>query len=108
METKIRELREAQDMTRVELAKRAHVGYHTLTKWETGENEISLSMATKIAHVLGVKVSDLLIDAPKRDERMDELARAYRSLDDAGRDALLATARGLVQAFGKNKGGGAH
>ena len=108
METRIRELREAQGLTRAELSQLAHVGYQALAKWEAGSNEISLAMAAKIARALGVKVSDLLCGSPKRDDRMDELARAYRSLDDAWRDALLATARGLVQTFGKNKGGGAH
>lgn len=97
METRIAELREAQGMKRTELAARAGVGYGQLTKWENGTNEISLDGASKVARALGVKVSDLIMDAPKRDERFDEIARAYRSMSEDGKNRLLSMARWILQ-----------
>lgn len=97
METRIAELREAQGMKRTELAARAGVGYGQLTKWENGTNEISLDGASKVARALGVKVSDLIIDAPKRDERFDEIARAYRSMSEEGKARMLSMARWILQ-----------
>lgn len=99
METRIAEMRESAGIKRAALAARLGVSYDRLSKWETGANEISLDYAQRIAHVLGCKISDLLYDAPQRDERFDEIARAYRSMTEEGREALLATARGLAQAY---------
>ena len=97
MKTRIAELREAAGIKRPALAERVGVTYDRLLKWENGVNEISLDYAVKIAHVLGVKVSDLIVDAPKRDERFDEIARAYRSMSEDGRVRLLSAARWILQ-----------
>lgn len=99
METRIAEMREVAGIKRSTLAARIGVTYDRLSKWETGANEISLDYAQRIAHVLGCRISDLLYEAPQRDERFDEIARAYRSMTEEGREALLATARGLAQAY---------
>lgn len=99
METKIAELREARGMSRTKLAQKAGVSYGALTKWENGTNEINLAQAQLVAHALGVKISDLVYDAPPRDERFDEIARAYRSMDETGRELLLASARGLLMSY---------
>ena len=48
METRIREIREAQGMSRRVLADRAHVGYDALAKWESNTNEIGLDNAALI------------------------------------------------------------
>lgn len=97
METRIAELRDSAGIKRAALAARIGVSYDRLTKWENGANEISLDYAVKIAHVLGVKVSDLIIDAPKRDERFDEIARAYRSMSEEGKERMLSMARWILQ-----------
>lgn len=96
METRIAELREASGMKRATLAARIGVTYDRLSKWENGANEISLDYASKIAHVLGCKVSDLIYDAPQRDDRFDEIARAYRSMDEDGKKQLLSMARWIL------------
>lgn len=97
MKTRIAELREAAGIKRPVLAERVGVSYDRLLKWENGVNEISLDYAVKIAHALGVKVSDLIVDAPKRDERFDEIARAYRSMSEEGRERLLSMTRWILQ-----------
>lgn len=100
METMIRGIRESQGMSRKALADRAGVTYTALTKWELGENEIGLDDAVRIAHALHCSLTELVgKDAPRRDTRFDELAGLYRSMSDDGKNALLATARGLREAY---------
>ena len=99
MRTRIAEIRESMGWNRAKLAQVAGVSYGALTKWENGTNEINLAQSQAVAHALGVKISDLLLDAPRRDEQFDEVARIYRTMSPEGRAALLATARGLAQAY---------
>ncbi|MDD7204128.1 MAG: helix-turn-helix transcriptional regulator [Coriobacteriales bacterium] len=100
MKTRIRELREAQGLTRRELAERASVTASALVKWEDGTNEIGFDKAERIARALQCTLSDLIgPDAPQRDKRFDELAGLYRSMSDEGKAALLAAARGLATEF---------
>lgn len=110
METRIREIREAQGMSRRVLADRAHVGYDALAKWESNTNEIGLDNAAKVAKALGVRISDLIEDPPQHDYEFDRLARNYRALGPEGRAALVATsdalAERLPQAPEKASGGG--
>lgn len=97
METRIREIREAQGMSRRVLADRAHVGYDALAKWESNTNEIGLDNAAKVAKALGVRISDLIEDPPQHDNEFDRLARNYRALGPEGRAALVATSDALAE-----------
>jgi transcriptional regulator with XRE-family HTH domain len=100
MRTRIRELRESQKLTRKQLAERAGVTASALVKWEDGTNEIGLDKAISIARALGVTLSDIIgPDAPRHDSRFDEIAGIYRSMSEEGKNALLATARGLATAY---------
>lgn len=100
METRIRELREAQGLKRTELAERAGVTYTALTKWERGDTEMGLDNAAAVARALHCTISELIgKDAPKRDGRFDEIAGIYRSMDEDGKNALLGTARGLRDMY---------
>lgn len=106
MENRIRELREAQNLTRRQLADRAHVGYDALAKWEKGENEIALDKAISIAKALHCKLSDLVYTSPKHDYQLDRLCRNYRDMSDEGKQALAATSDALLSVFEKRAGGG--
>ena len=110
METRIRELREAQGLSRRELADRAGLSYTALTKWESGTNEIGFDKAVVIARALRCDVSDLVTNAPQHDYDFDHLAQNYRSMAPEGRAALLATSDALAAQFplrpAENRGGG--
>lgn len=110
METRIRELREAQGLSRRELADRAGLSYTALTKWESGTNEIGFDKAVVIARALRCDVSDLVTNAPQHDYDFDHLAQNYRSMAPEGRAALLATSDALAAQFplrpAENCGGG--
>ncbi len=106
METRIRELREAQGLSRRELADRTGLSYTALTKWESGTNEIGFDKAVIIARALRCNVSDLVCDAPQHDYDFDRLARAWRGMPADSRAALLAAAESFAAQPGKVSGGG--
>lgn len=106
MDTRIRELREAQGLSRRELADRAGLSYTALTKWESGTNEIGFDKAVVIARALRCDVSDLVTNAPQHDYEFDHLARNYRAMAPEGRAALLATSDALAAQFPLKVGGG--
>lgn len=105
METRIRELREAQGLSRKQLAERAGVSYTALTKWEFGTNEIGLDKAVAIAKALHCKLSDLVYTSPKHDYQLDRLCRNYRDMTDQGKQALAATSDALLPIFENGAGG---
>jgi transcriptional regulator with XRE-family HTH domain len=53
---KLRELREAAGLTQVQLAERAGLHLHSLTKLEHGEREPAWSTVLELARALGVEV----------------------------------------------------
>jgi transcriptional regulator with XRE-family HTH domain len=61
VKTRIRELRKKRRMKVSELAHLCGVQPGTLRRWETGEREIGLGMAVKIALILGVGVGELVV-----------------------------------------------
>lgn len=56
---KIRQLREARQLSQVALAKRAKVGRITLVRIEQGSQDPTVGTLERIARALGVKVRDL-------------------------------------------------
>jgi DNA-binding Xre family transcriptional regulator len=57
---KIKEIAESRGFTRASLARRADLTYETVFKlWRNPYQEVTLLTLVKIAHVLGVQVSDL-------------------------------------------------
>lgn len=111
MSYKIAEARKAKGWTQADFARKLETSQQQVARYESGAYDVKAGMIMRMSRVLGVTISYLLgLEDEEQDDdaKLEELCHTYRSLDDAGRDALLATARGLVQAFGKNKGGGAH
>lgn len=62
MQTKIRELREEQNMSQVELAKKADVSRSIISGLENGTVEVTTTKTlTRIAEALGKSVSDIFL-----------------------------------------------
>lgn len=59
MKTRVKELRQAAEMTQLQLAKRVHVSSRTIISIERGQYNPSLMLAYRIAQVFGVSVEDL-------------------------------------------------
>lgn len=103
----IKRFREGAGLTQEELADKVGVARSTVTQWENGWSSPRMGMVQRLAGVFGTTTAEIVAERTQsNDSRFEELYRYYTQLDDAGRDALLATARGLAQAFGKNAGGG--
>ena len=56
----IRELREKQNMTQVELAERIGVSSKTISKWETSKGLPDISLLQPLAQALGISVIELM------------------------------------------------
>lgn len=64
----LREMRDRKGLSQQRLADIIGVNRATIRRWETGESKITLDMATKIAHALGV-TTDELMSAPSEDNK---------------------------------------
>lgn len=60
---KIRELRQKNGLTQVQLAQHLYIDRSTVAKWETGESNPRADMLTKIAKVLECSIDDLLCES---------------------------------------------
>lgn len=89
------------------LAEQIGVTFQQIQKYEGGRNRVSASMLMAVAKALKTNVSTLL---PGNDKAVmvhrgefERLVGLYSKLSDAGRSALLASAEGLVSAFGRGQ-----
>lgn len=61
LKTRLREIRERQQLTQHELAKRCGLNSHTISEIECGHRKtIWIDTLNKLAHGLGVKVDELV------------------------------------------------
>lgn len=68
----LRELRKEKGFYQKEISAKLGVDRTTYSKWETGENEPSLEMLTKLAEVFDVSVDYLLgKDSPENPEKKE-------------------------------------
>ena len=56
----IREIRKRRNMTQSDLAQLADTTQAAISRYETGENALTLETAARIANALGCKVDDLI------------------------------------------------
>ena len=56
----IKELREKNNMTQVQLAEKLNVSNKTISKWETDKGYPDISLLEPLAKVLGVSVTELI------------------------------------------------
>ena len=70
----LKRLRKERGMTQDELARRLNVSFQSVSKWERGESEPSLSMLPIIACLFNVSTDEIYdMDEIKRQQRIDEL-----------------------------------
>lgn len=103
----VRRIRTERGLTQEQLAVMVGVNRSTITQWETGWSQPRMAAAQRLADALGVKVSEIIEDAPPAyayvhipeltaDER--DLLDLYRNMDNRARRDLLAIARSLSPA----------
>ena len=64
----LREMRDRKGLSQQRLADIIGVNRATIRRWETGESKITLDMATKIAHALGVTTDELMTTSTSENE----------------------------------------
>lgn len=70
----LKRLRKERGMTQDELARRLNMSFQSVSKWECGESEPSLSMLPIIACLFNVSTDEIYgMDKIKRQQRIDEL-----------------------------------
>jgi transcriptional regulator with XRE-family HTH domain len=112
----VRIWRMAKGMSQTRLASRLGVTFQQVQKYESGANRIGAGRLVKLAAILGVPISALLIgtdgDEPSRsllalvsDARSFRLARAFAAIKDrALRLSLVNVLENIVAAVSQSKG----
>jgi len=59
---RLKQFRQAQQLTQTALAERLHVSRQTVSSWETGRNQPDIATITQLATLYAVPVDDLLQD----------------------------------------------
>ena len=97
---KIRKMRKERSLTQSNLAQKIGVQQSDLCRMENGEYKVSLDTLFKILGVFGMDIGEFFRDdipRPTADERVRELTRLYRVLDDELQDEVLEYVRFKVQ-----------
>lgn len=108
-------LRKLHNMTQKELGQKMGVGYSTVSRWEKGDNDININIATKLSQIFDVQVFHFLYSdletyegeyrgfkplfeeykIVKQDER--ELIDLYRTLNESHKIRLFEIIRFYIQ-----------
>lgn len=95
----IRRLREEHGFSQLELAERLGVSRTTVTQWENSTSSPRMGMATKIANVFRVNLSDLVADNAQYDNDIKRLSAVLHGINDEGRAALMAYAEFVAERY---------
>ena len=100
---RVGQARRDRGWTQEALAEAIGIEAVTLSRLETGDRALSLTMLDRIATAIGVKLGDLVDqdrDLPVADRTPEEaeLLRLYGDLGPSGRDTVLRVARELAKA----------
>lgn len=96
---RIRELREARDLSQAELARRIHVTPSALNKVEMGTRGLDLDWMRRIAPALGVSPAELLLPADNPTILTDEerqLLETYRRAPSREQDTFRRVADAIL------------
>lgn len=99
----LRALRMTARLTQAELAASLGVTFQQVQKYEKGVNRLAASTLARAAAALNCSITDFYpkthIDEaqPAKRDVLDELAGLYDKMGKRQRDALLTTARALVE-----------
>ncbi len=69
----IAQLRKEKKMTQQELADLLFVDRTTVSKWEVGNNSVSVDDLTKIANIFGITLSEMMIGEKQSEENVDKI-----------------------------------
>lgn len=105
-------MRKAAGYTQRAVSDLSGIPLSTLRRWEQGINEPDVDSMILLADLYGCTTDDLLgsrfsgaaaarID--DTDPRLTEIIDLYESMTNTGREALLATARGLADSYSKSE-----
>lgn len=100
METQIKQLRLARQLSQEELAERAQVSVRTIQRLETGE-DVSISTLNLVAGALGVEVADLFKKQRQGNSPQTEKVQAASDQSEYQlheRQAELKTANGIYSS----------
>lgn len=86
---RLRELRQARNLTQAELARQAHVALSHLSKLESGDASPGLDLLDRLANSLGMSVAELLPAAEAPDSLLALRERARQLVDHADRETLM-------------------
>lgn len=96
----IRSLRKKNGLTQEELADMVGVSRSTVTQWERDWSSPRMGMVQRLAKALNVPTTAIVSESgPEPDYRLSEITDIYRSVSEAGRNALLASARGIREMY---------
>jgi transcriptional regulator with XRE-family HTH domain len=114
MEFRIKEAREAAQLTQAQLAEQLGISYATLSGYETGKHDPKSETLVKIAKICGTSVdfllgrnkpaSDILyISRPSGSETTDELRKRLHDLIDQLDDESLRLLSDVTIRFAKSE-----
>ena len=97
----IKRLREKQNLTQAQLAKKLTVSDKTVSKWETGKGFPDISLIEPLAQVLGVSVLELLSgEAIVNTNRAANLLRSHLYVCPVCGNVLYATGSAMISCCG--------
>jgi transcriptional regulator with XRE-family HTH domain len=99
---RLKALRLQNRLTQVELANAIGVTFQQVQKYEKGHNRLAASTLAKVASALNCRIADFYETpdqggAPDLPQAMAELSALYERMAVRQRDALMNTARALVE-----------
>lgn len=101
---KIKQLREAQNITQERLASYLNISYQAISKWENGLSLPDITLLPKLANFFGVTTDELLsLKAEKDDPKLKEYEEIYFDLNHKGEILeKIALARKVLDIYPKN------
>lgn len=86
---RLRELRQARNLTQAELARQAHVALSHLSKLESGDASPGLDLLDRLATSLGLSVTELFPPAETTNSLLALRERARQLVDHADQETLM-------------------
>lgn len=101
MKNRVRDLRKARNMTQPQLASELGVSLATIQNWESEKTDMTGWSLYMLCEFFGVTPDEVYGDGARSKswEAETELLQLFRNMTDDGKKALLATARGLSEAY---------
>lgn len=101
MKNRVRELRKAKGITQPQLAKQLGVSLATIQNWEAEKTDMTGYSLAMLCDFFNVSPNEVYGTGDKSPywEMQSELLDIFQSMTEDGKRALLASARGLADAY---------